>query len=192
METLLKMNMNEEKHTPNTPSKAADDHDRELEEEVKKEKQKKLLKSSSTKSVRNPAAFQNLSIPYEKREQIWHNTREIWHQGHQVMGGWLWWRNLKEDEIFVLQEHITGLWPHTHRILLKKSSMQPICVAHCSSKEKTLDGYTLLTSYLPFIKNANILDLKSLTKLFKLIEGQLEENPDRIMELAVSQILEQT
>jgi len=161
----------------------------ELLAEVKNEK----LKLSQTRPItpvpNNSDLFAKLTVPYEQRKALWIKTRPLWHKAHPVLGGWLWWKNLKEDNEMILQEHKTGLWPSTHRILLKGLVIN--CVAHGSNKTNMVEAWAFIEAYQPYLEKLNIYHGGLLAKFFKILEGQLEENPDRVMELVAAEATKQ-
>jgi len=63
----------------------------------------------------------------------------------------------------------------------------PQCIAHCSSKSQIIDAWSLIESYQSYLEKLNIYNGNVLAKFFKILEGQLEENPDRVMELVAAE-----
>jgi len=43
-----------------------------------------------------------------------------------TLGGLIWWNNIKQNEFFIIQEHIIGLpvWPYKYRITLRENRME--------------------------------------------------------------------
>jgi len=170
---------------PRPPSSESTEEDLLAEVEIEKLKLSNKTSIILPPTPTNADLFSKLSVPYDQRKVWWASTRLIWHKAHAVLGGWLWWRNLKEDNEMILQEHKTGLWPWTYRILLKGS--MPQCIAHCSSKSQIIDAWSLIESYQSYLEKLNIYNGNVLAKFFKILEGQLEENPDRVMELVAAE-----
>jgi len=189
-ETLMRMELEKRPAAIETPPRppSSESTEEELLAEVRNEKIK--LKLDVSKNIApaptNSELFAKLSVPFEQRKSWWISTRSIWHKAHPVLGGWLWWRNLKEDNEMILQEHKTGLWPHTYRILLKGAVLH--CIAHGSNKTQMVEAWGLMDAYQPYLEKLNIYHGGVLDKFFKVLEGQLEENPDRVVELVAGEV----
>ncbi len=43
-----------------------------------------------------------------------------------TLGGLMWWKNIRQDKYFIMQEHKVGLpvWPYKYRITLRESRME--------------------------------------------------------------------
>ncbi|WP_227394382.1 hypothetical protein [Jeotgalibacillus aurantiacus] len=43
-----------------------------------------------------------------------------------TLGGLSWWKNIKQSEHFIMQEHKVGapLWPYKYRILMRENRME--------------------------------------------------------------------
>ena len=43
-----------------------------------------------------------------------------------TMGGLFWWKNIKQNEHFILQEHTVGIpvWPYKYRITMRENRME--------------------------------------------------------------------
>lgn len=43
-----------------------------------------------------------------------------------TFGGLMWWKNIRQDKYFIMQEHKVGLpvWPYKYRITLRESRME--------------------------------------------------------------------
>ncbi|MEK4072626.1 hypothetical protein [Paenibacillus sp. FSL M7-0656] len=41
-----------------------------------------------------------------------------------TLGGLTFWRNIRQSEYFIMQEHKTGVWPYKFRILLRENRME--------------------------------------------------------------------
>jgi hypothetical protein len=41
-----------------------------------------------------------------------------------TFGGLIWWKNIRQDKYFLLQEHRTGTWPYRYRILMRENRME--------------------------------------------------------------------
>jgi hypothetical protein len=50
-----------------------------------------------------------------------------------TLGGLMFWNNIKQSEYFIMQKHITGLWPYSYRILMRENRME---IANSNDKEE--------------------------------------------------------
>lgn len=43
-----------------------------------------------------------------------------------TLGGLTWWRNIRQNEYFIMQEHKVGvpMWPYKYRIIMRENRME--------------------------------------------------------------------
>ncbi len=90
-----------------------------------------------------------------------------------TLGGLMWWKNIKQNEYFIMQEHKVGLpiWPYKYRITLRENRME---IANSNDfKEIEIDWEYLKNNVTPQIDkkiDAGEIDLIGLlSKLIKYI-----------------------
>ena len=60
-----------------------------------------------------------------------------------TLGGLIWWKNIRQDSNFILQEHKVGLpaWPYKYRITLRENRME---VANSNDVEEIMHDWDYL------------------------------------------------
>lgn len=93
-----------------------------------------------------------------------------------TLGGTTWWNNIKQNELFIMQEHKVGIpvWPYKFRILLRENRME---IANSNDIEdieydwKYLESHTIpqIEDKIDFGKMLSDIDLNEILKLINKI-----------------------
>ncbi|MDY7989874.1 hypothetical protein UY286_04855 [Paenibacillus polymyxa] len=62
-----------------------------------------------------------------------------------TLGGLTWWRNLQQNEYFIMQEHKVGvpMWPYKYRILMRENRME---IANSNDYDEIMYDWNYLDS----------------------------------------------
>ena len=82
-----------------------------------------------------------------------------------TLGGLNFWRNLKQNEYFIMQKHITGTWPYTYRILIRENSKE---IANANDVETINYDWDYLQSHaIPRENETGFLEMEKISPLFE-------------------------
>lgn len=91
-----------------------------------------------------------------------------------TLGGTTWWNNIRQNELFIMQEHKVGLpvWPYKFRIIMRENRME---IANSNdSSEIDYDWKYLETNTIPQIEEkidiGKMLSEIDINEILRLIE----------------------
>jgi len=118
-----------------------------------------------------------------QRIDVWQRIRLLWSDPRETtFGGRVWWNVCRQNEIFELDEHATGIWLYNYRILLKAGRVE---IAKGSEIDKLILAFDFLDSITKKLTAYNINTQETLTEFFKRLKfaanSKAMDDPDAIV-----------
>lgn len=89
-----------------------------------------------------------------------------------TMGGLNFWKNIDQNEHFIMQQHKTGFWPYSYRILMRATSKE---IANSNDHQTIREDWRYLEkNAVPRLDEQGFLELSKLENLDELILSLLK------------------